>query len=291
MPIEGLTIIGESINDSVPSTHKLFEENNINGILELARFQDEKGAAYIDVNIGRRSPVLMAELVKKIQQVTKKPLSIDTPDAEIAAAGLEVYDPDLAGGKVPILNSIAESRLKMFELYKLQPFIPILLLTEQIDKSGEAKINLTAQDTYNTAKKMIDFAGQYIDNFSHENCILDPGILPIGSDSEGNFKRLMNSIKLIHDDHNLSGVNMSVGLSNFTVSLPAKRADGSPVKSSLESAFLTMAMPLGINMIVGSMKRIYKLLPENHPAMQCLNDILQLEGIEAVQRVLMYVSY
>ncbi len=40
-----LTIIGESINDSVPSTKKLFDANDIAGLLELARFQDQQGAA------------------------------------------------------------------------------------------------------------------------------------------------------------------------------------------------------------------------------------------------------
>ena len=37
MTIPGLTIIGESINDSVPSTHVLFEKNNMAGIIELAK--------------------------------------------------------------------------------------------------------------------------------------------------------------------------------------------------------------------------------------------------------------
>ena len=54
MPLSGLTIIGETINDSVPSTKKLFDAGDIDGILELARSQDEKGAAYIDVNVGPR---------------------------------------------------------------------------------------------------------------------------------------------------------------------------------------------------------------------------------------------
>ena len=65
MNITGLTIIGESINDSVPSTHALFEENNMDGIVALARSQAEKGAAYIDVNIGSRAPGFMAELVER----------------------------------------------------------------------------------------------------------------------------------------------------------------------------------------------------------------------------------
>ena len=45
MPLPGLTIIGETINDSVPSTKKLFDAGDIAGILEIARMQDEKGAA------------------------------------------------------------------------------------------------------------------------------------------------------------------------------------------------------------------------------------------------------
>ena len=55
MAIPALTIIGETINDSVPSTKQLFDAGDIEGLLELARFQDEHGAAYIDVNVGGRA--------------------------------------------------------------------------------------------------------------------------------------------------------------------------------------------------------------------------------------------
>jgi hypothetical protein len=53
MSIQALSIIGESINDSVPSTKALFDASNLEGIVALATSQDEKGAAYIDVNVGR----------------------------------------------------------------------------------------------------------------------------------------------------------------------------------------------------------------------------------------------
>ncbi|MBN2008837.1 dihydropteroate synthase [candidate division KSB1 bacterium] len=290
MSISGLTIIAESINDSVPSTHALFEKNDINGIVELAKFQAERGATYIDVNVGMRSPGFMADVVKKIQKVVTLPLSIDTPDPEIAAAGLEAYDAERAGNKKPILNSISEARLEMFDNYSHQPFIPILLVTEGKDESGEVKMNKTADKTYATAKKMVNIALERIQNVSNNELILDPGIMPIGSDSEGNFKRLMDSIKLIHDDSDLEAINMSVGLSNFTVMLPPKKADGSPVKGPLESAFLTMAMPLGFNTVIGSVKRKYELLDENHPAMQCLRDVLTMDGFDVIMRVMSYYS-
>ncbi len=85
-------------------------------------------------------------------------------------------------------------------------------------------------------------------------------------------------------------MNMSVGLSNFTAMLPAKRGDGSPAKGPLESAFLTMAMPMGLNTIIGSTKRQYTLVTDEHPAMQCVKDVLKLEGVEAVMRVMLYLS-
>ena len=49
MAIEGLIIIGESINDSVPSTHELYVNQDIDGLKALAVRQAEKGAAYIDI--------------------------------------------------------------------------------------------------------------------------------------------------------------------------------------------------------------------------------------------------
>jgi cobalamin-dependent methionine synthase I len=290
MSIPGLTIIGESINDSVPSTHELFEKNDIAGIVALAKSQAESGAVYIDVNVGLHSPGFMADLVKNIQEHISLPLSIDTPDPEIAAAGLEAYDPARAGNQKPILNSISQARLQMFDIYKKQPFIPIMLVTEGAEKSGDIKMNKTAEETYASAKVMVNIARERMQDVKNRELILDPGIMPIGSDSDGNFKRLIHSIRMIHEDTDLKNVNMSVGLSNFTVMLPSKRADGSPVKGALESAFLTMAMPLGFNTIIGSVKRKYALLADSHPAMQCLSDVLELEGYDIIMRVMNFYS-
>jgi cobalamin-dependent methionine synthase I len=280
--IEGLTVIGESINDSVPSTKELFDSENINGLLELARFQDERGAAYIDVNVGLRPPGFMAEMVRKIQEVTSKPLSIDTPDPDIARAGLEAYDADKAGGNAPILNSVSALRVQILDLLKIGPFRPILLISENV-VDGHSQACHTADETYQAAKDLVAAARQH--GLTNDDCILDPGIAPVGSDAEGNLKRLLDAMQLVQQDADLAGVHASVGLSNFTVMLPPKRADGSPVKSPLESAFLTRAMPLGLDMVVGSVKRKYQLLDPDHPAMQCVDDVIRLGGFEAIMRV------
>lgn len=287
MGIAGLTLIGETINDSVPSTHRLFEAGDIDGILELARFQSEKGADYIDVNVGLRPPEFMADLVRRIQQVTSKPLSLDTPDYETARAGLAAYDPAKAGGQKPLLNSISPLRVQMFELLAVQPFRPILLVSERVEE-GRSRPCRTAEQTYEAARFLLAEAHRV--GLANEDCIFDPGIAPLGSDCEGNLRRLVAALEMIHRDPAFAGVHISVGLSNFTVQLPAKRADGSPVKAPLENAFLTKAIPLGLDTIIGSVKRNYELLPPDHPAMRCLEECLEHAGFEAILRVRQYYT-
>jgi cobalamin-dependent methionine synthase I len=286
MAIPGLTIIGESINDSVPSTKKLFDADDVAGLLELARSQDEKGAAWIDVNVGLRPPEFMADLVRRLQSVTAKPLSIDTPDPAIARAALEAYDPDRAGGRMPILNSISPLRPDMFDLYAVRPFIPILMASERYEPgAGCGSANRSAEETRETARSLLEEARRRVPGFRNDQAIVDPGIAPIGSDCEGQLKRVLDALALVQADPYFAGVHTSVGLSNFTVMLPSKRADGSPVKGPLESAFLTLAMPRGLDTIIGSTVRKYEILPAGHPALACLEDILELEGYDTLMRL------
>ncbi len=282
MAIPELKIIGESINDSIPSTHRLFETNDLEGIRELARSQGLGGAAYIDVNIGSRPPELMQMLVREIQQITSKPLSIDSPDPVIAEAGLAACDP--SRGK-PILNSISSLRIEMFDLYAVTPFRPILLVSEQLSGGARGACR-TPKETYDAARFLLEKAKRT--GIPKEDCIFDPGIAPIGSDSEGNLKRLFDSLKLMRKDPAFQGTHVSVGLSNFTVMLPSKRADGSPLKGPLENAFLTAAMPLGLDYVIGSVKRNYEPLPADHPAMICFNDCLEQGGFESIIRLREY---
>jgi hypothetical protein len=72
--------------------------------------------------------------------------------------------------------------------------------------------------------------------------------------------------------------------------LPPKRKDGSPVKSALESAFLTKVMPLGLDIVIGSVTRNYEILPAYHPALVCLEDCLRLDGFEVIGRLREFYS-
>jgi cobalamin-dependent methionine synthase I len=239
------------------------------------------------VNVGLRPPEFMAQMVRDIQDVTAKPLSIDTPDADIAEAGLRAYDAARAGGALPILNSVSLMRTEMFDLYKAQPFMPILLSCET-EVDGASRPNRTGAENYAAARELLDIANKH--GIPNGHCIFDPGIAPIGSDTDGILKMVIESMRLMHDDPAFKGVHMSVGLSNFTVMLPLKKADGSPVKGPLESAFLTTAMPLGLDFVIGSVKRNYALLEPDHPAMLCLKDVLAAQGYDCLMRVMEYYA-
>ena len=281
MAFDGLTIIGESINDSVPSTNALYEADDFDGISELARFQEDGGAKYIDVNVGVRSPETMTKAVKAVLASTHVPVSIDSPDYALAEAGLRAYDP--SRGK-PILNSISPLRTEMFNLYSITPFRPILLLTERIDESGESVPSRTVDDVYSAALFLFEKAKER--GIENDDIIFDPGVSPIGSDSEGALGRLVGALEKIHANPDMKGVHASVGLSNFTVMLPSKRKlDGTPVKSPLESALLTIAFPLGMDHVVGSVKRKYERLPEDSEALQVVRECMELGGFASIKRV------
>jgi 5-methyltetrahydrofolate--homocysteine methyltransferase len=163
------------------------------------------------------------------------------------------------------------------------------MVSERMEGTVSAP-NRTADQTYQTVKSMVASMNEAGHAIPVHDCIVDTGIAPIGSDTEGGLKRVLDSLKLIHDDPQLQGIHASVGLSNFTVMLPPKRPDGMSVKSALESAFLTMAMPLGLDMVVGSVARKYERLAPDHPAMQCLSDVLKLEGYDSLTRVIEFYS-
>ncbi|MDR0520820.1 MAG: dihydropteroate synthase [Planctomycetaceae bacterium] len=275
MPKAPINIIAETLNDSVPSVHELYESQNFGGIKDIAEFQDAQGAEYIDINVGSFPPDFFAEVIRLVQSVTKKPLSLDSPDPALIEAGLKVYD-DSAG--LPILNSISPLRAEFFAFYKIKKFRPILLISES--ENGACR---TANETVAAAKFL--HAQAAAAGIPNSDMIFDPGVAPVGSDSEGNLARLIDAMRHIHNDPMFTGFHASVGLSNFTVMLPPKRKDGSPVRSPLESAFLTRTMPLGMDYVIGSVKRKYEILPDDHPAMQCIDDCIKLGGFDAVKRV------
>ena len=202
----------------------------------------------------------------------------------MAELGLRAYDGK--NGK-PILNSISPLRTEMFALAKVAAFRPILLISENV-VDGEPVACHTSEETYAAAKSMLELA--HGAGIPTADCIFDPGIAPLGTDTEGNARRLLGAMKLIHDDPAFAGFHASVGLSNFTVMLPSRRPNGELVKTPLESAFLTLAVPLGMDYSITSVKKNHNLLSADDPALICVQECLEAEGYDSIMRVMDFCS-
>ena len=104
-----MILIGESINIMSKTIGPALKERNPEPIQEMARAEDEAGADYLDLNIGparKNGDELMEWVVKTVQEVTDKPLSLDTTNHVAMEAGLEVHK-----GRA-LINSISPVRIE-----------------------------------------------------------------------------------------------------------------------------------------------------------------------------------
>ena len=89
-----MILIGENINIMSQSIGPAMKERNPGPIQELAKVEDEAGIDYLDINIGparKAGDELMSWMVETVQQVTDKPLSLDTTNHVAMEAGLKVH--------------------------------------------------------------------------------------------------------------------------------------------------------------------------------------------------------
>ncbi len=287
MAIPELTIIGERINPGFKSTKEMFDNSDIGAIQALAVKQAEAGAAYLNINIGTRAlddHDFMVDVIKGIQEVVDIPLSFDFPNVEVQELCLNTYDDEKAGGGKPIINSISETRWDMAEVLKMRPCRVILMSSEYVD-DGEDKQCETADEMFAVTKKMAKglLEGDY--GLTIDDLIVDIAIGTLSSDTKGLTRNSIATVKMINRDPDLKGIHMSGGLSNLPVQLPAKEIDGQPMKLQLENAFLTMTVPNGFDMVLGTPWRDYNILPDDNQVLNDFQEIIALDGLDALRRL------
>lgn len=287
MTLPGLTIIGERINPGFRSTQALFDQEDFAGIRALAVKQAQAGARYLNVNAGTKAlkdPAFMVEVVREIQSVVDLPLSLDCPDFAVLKTVLEAYDPAKARGEKPVINSISESRWELAELMKVRPCKAILMSSEQ-ERDGRIVPNRRGADVHEVAKRKMRrlLDGGYAEGPS--DFFVDVSIATLAADTEGLIRMALDGIRLVGSDPEMAGVHIMGGLSNLPQHLPAKAADGSDLKFHLECAFLTVAMPLGFDTVLGTPWRGYRILPEDNFVLREFRRIIALEDSEALMAV------
>jgi cobalamin-dependent methionine synthase I len=285
--IPGLSIIGERINPGFRSTKALFDNEDIDGIQNLALRQAEAGATYLNVNAGDKAisdPRFMVEIVRAIQEVVSLPLSLDCPDFAVQEAALQAYDQARAGGRKPLVNSISESRWELAELLKIRPCKAILMSSEQV-RDGKMMHNRTGAEVHETARRMAERLKDGGYGVENADLFVDVSICTLAADTEGLIKMALEGIRAVRDDPALAGIHIMGGLSNLPQHLPDKAADGSDLKFQLECAFLTVAMPIGFDTVLGTPWREYALLPEDNFVLREFRRIIELRDSDALMAI------
>ncbi|MDD4817964.1 MAG: dihydropteroate synthase [Victivallaceae bacterium] len=281
--MNGLTIIGERINPGFKSTRGFFDARDVESLGKLAAEQQSKGAKYLNINLGglaASEPDFFRAVLDEVQRKSDLPLSIDYPDLEVQQFAFRHY----RRSDRPIVNSVSELRYKMLEVLKNRP-AKILLMASEREVGGEKVANRTAGEVHATARRLVERVLNTDARLTADDLFIDVSVCPIAADMEGLIPMAVDAIKLIGADPFLKGVHMSVGLSNLSIMMPARTRDGLPLKELLESAFLTNTVPFGLDTVIGTAGRDYRLLEPGNPVLVGFNEAIRLSDVEALMRI------
>jgi 5-methyltetrahydrofolate--homocysteine methyltransferase len=281
-----LHMIGERISPGYKSVRAMIDNDDVKGIQELAVKQAQTGSSYLDVHLGTRGAsdiAFVEKVVRAIQEAVTIPLCFDFAEMKSLECCLRTYERARAGGALPLINSITEPRWELLELRKVAPFKVVLMASERLE-DGAAKSNKSGEEIAATAKRcasrMLKDHGMAMDDI-----FVDISVRALIADKEGMTRSTLEAVRLIHDDPALKGIHIMGAITNIGQQLPPKAADGSDLKLAIENAFLTVAVPSGLDTIMGTPWRAFQPLPDDNYVMTTFRDFLQQSGSNALRSV------
>ena len=286
MAIPGVSIIGDRINPGFKTTKALIEAQDIAGLQALAVRQVQAGAWCLDVTVGSRGYTdfqFLTEVIRALQAAVDVPLCFDYPSAAVQEVCLKAYDPAKAKGRKPVVNSLAETRLEMLDLVKICPFQVVLMASERLE-DGSAKSNKLTSEVLGVARRMAaKLTREY--GFNRGDILVDVTIHSLISDLEGLTKMALDAIRAIGEDPELKGIHIMGGMTNIGNMLPPLKFDGVSLRQLAENAFLTLAVPLGFDTIMGTPWNDFRVLPDDNVVLQTLKDFTELKGLDSMRRL------
>lgn len=225
-------IVGERIN---PTGKKKFQEQLRNGDLSMvqdfAMSQEECGAKILDVNMGMSGideKQMMLASLRKIEEVTNLPLSIDSSHVEVIEAALRVYPGRALINSISLESTKADLLLPIAKKYGAM-FILLPLSDEGLPKSLEEKISIIE-----TLRQKAYDCG-----LSDTDIVVDGLVTTVGANKKAALETLQ-TIRYCKEN----GLATTCGLSNISFGLPER--------SFVNSAFLTMAIQAGLTMAIAN---------------------------------------
>jgi len=227
-----MLVIGECINASNKMVAEAIGGRDREFIEGMAKAQAEAGADFIDVNVGAGQVTQGQEiesiewLVKTVQAVTDKPLTIDSDVPGIIEAALRNYR-----GETVMINSVTAEPERLESIGPLAAKRKALLVALAMGSEGipdTVERRLEACETILTSLTSMGMAAEQI--------YFDPLVLPIAVDSKQGLVTL-KTIEQIKARYPAAKTVM--GLSNISFGLPSRKL--------VNRAFLLMAAYAGLD--------------------------------------------
>ena len=103
---------------------------------------------------------------------------------------------------------------------------------------------------------------------------------------EGLTGQVIESVRRIGSDPELAGIHISGGLFNLGQQLPPQTASGIMLRQAIENAFLTLTVPHGFDIILGTPWKDFCLLEDDDPVLRTFREIISLSGRDALRTML-----
>jgi len=222
-------IIGECINGMSLKIASAISQRDKKIIQKYALDQVSCGADTLDLNCGPASPkplVDMAWLVETVQEVTEKPLCLDSSNPKVIEEGLK------ASQNKTIINSTTADPEKLDILVALAKQYKSKLIGIAINAKG---IPQNIDQRVELAATIVAYCQQ--NKFPVEDLYLDPIVLPINV-AQAQMKDILSAIFEFKSISQPSPKTI-IGLSNIS--------QGSSVRSLINRTFLTMAVANGLD--------------------------------------------
>ena len=274
-----LHVIGELMNNSYGRARKAWQARNVAGYQELARIQTDLGASYLTLNVDGTQKLsvtlqemldFLPQVIPAIQEVTDLPLSFDNPNVAFHHECLKHFNPAKSKGR-PILNSISVSRdniAEMIQVAQEHDMNVIVMVSECLMPDGSHGSAKTVGDILNTTNYFVSRLHEQA-GIANDRIIIDPGLAPIASDTNGLINLCLDSIQAIRSEKNLAGIHISVGLSNFAIGAPK------PMQVPLDRAFLCLAMEAGLDFALSNPEKNTVPMSKDEKLVQELIRILE----------------
>ncbi|HHW04144.1 MAG TPA: dihydropteroate synthase [Thermoanaerobacterales bacterium] len=228
-PKEPVKIIGDRIN---PTGKKVMieelKQGSLSSVIEKALNQKKAGAHILDVNIGAAGideRTLMRQVVLRLQTVVDLPLCLDSSGADVLEEGLKVY-----AGRA-LVNSVNGSEKRMERLLPLVKKYGAAVVALAMDERG---IPQKAEERVKIARRIVERAEEY--GIRRQDVVVDCLVLTAGAQQE----YVMEAIRALRMVKEELGCLTTLGITNVSYGLPGR--------SSLNGAYLSMALGAGLDL-------------------------------------------